>query len=317
MLTKFHDYLRFELNRAPLTVKAYETDVEQFLAHSKIDDSRKFDFNSVSTANIRAWIAALAKTGVSPRSLRRKIISLRAFFKWMLKNGYISNSPLEDIPLPKLPRPLPDVIQVNEIEKAITDISSLHKEDPDNPEFIMEALVLDMLFSLGLRRAELIAINDSDISFFNSELKVTGKRAKQRVVPLPQKLLQKISEWQKIRDMDEDSALAQTGNMEHQSVGSPKPLFIVKGKRISPHQVYNIVKRALSNTSARKKSPHALRHSFASAMLNGGAEIDSVREFLGHASLATTQIYTHISLNEIKKAYSLSHPRAQNHKEND
>ena len=162
----------------------------------------------------------------------------------------------------------------------------------------MQSLIVEMLYSLGIRRAELVGIDDSDISVTNSEIKVTGKRSKQRVIPVPERLMKKITEWQAVRDKDEEKTTDED------------PLFIVKGKRITPARVYSIVKKTLSGSTARKKSPHALRHSFASGMLNGGAEIDSVREFLGHASLATTQIYTHISLKEIKKAYNSAHPRS-------
>ena len=296
MLPLFLDYLRYELNRAQLTVEAYETDILQFQQWLSPDNPQNIHFPSVSSSDIRAWLASLAKKGDSPRTLRRKIISLRSFFKWMLKTGRIKHSPLRDVPLPKIPRPLPDFIKPDEIEKALDNLKP--EDSEDNPERLLEALVVEILYTLGIRRAELIGISDEDVDYNKSEIKVTGKRAKQRVVPVPEKLMAKIKKWQKTRDLNYEFALP-----DH-------PLFVVKGKRITPNQVYRIVHSALGESSARKKSPHALRHSFASGMLNGGAEIDSVREFLGHASLATTQIYTHISLNEIKKAYSSAHPRA-------
>lgn len=290
MLQKFLDYLRYELNRSPLTVEAYGKDISQFQEWLSPGSPDKVDFTSVTAGDVRAWMASLAKTGDIPRTLRRKIISLRSLFRWMIKSGIIKSSPLRDVPLPKIPKPLPDLVKPSEIEEAIKNI--------EEQEELLKVLIVEMLYSLGIRRAELIGINDPDISFSKGEIKVTGKRSKQRVIPVPQKLLGKIKEWQEFRDKTE-------GKMEEES-----PLFIVKGKRISPNQVYRIVNQALATSTARKKSPHALRHSFASGMLNGGAEIDSVREFLGHASLATTQIYTHISLSEIKKAYSSAHPRS-------
>ena len=290
MLQKFLDYLRYELNRSPLTVEAYGKDISQFQEWLSPGSPDKVDFTSVTAGDVRAWMASLAKTGDIPRTLRRKIISLRSLFRWMIKSGIIKSSPLRDVPLPKIPKPLPDLVKPSEIEEAIKNI--------EEQEELLKVLIVEMLYSLGIRRAELIGINDPDISFSKGEIKVTGKRSKQRVIPVPQKLLGKIKEWQEFRDKTE-------GKMEEES-----PLFIIKGKRISPNQVYRIVNQALATSTARKKSPHALRHSFASGMLNGGAEIDSVREFLGHASLATTQIYTHISLSEIKKAYSSAHPRS-------
>ncbi|MCH5228150.1 MAG: tyrosine-type recombinase/integrase [Muribaculaceae bacterium] len=295
MINRFLDYLRYELNRAPLTIEAYRTDLEQFCKWISPKDPSEVDFISVTSSDVRAWLAARSKQGDTPRTLRRKIICLRSLFHWMMKSGIISHSPLTDLPLPKLSKPLPDLIKPVEIEEAIRSI----EEDDKLPELdkALKVLVLEILYSLGIRRAELIGINDEDISFSSGELRVTGKRSKQRIVPVPQKLMAKIQEWQKLRDRE---SLQLEDN----------PLFVIKGKRITPNQVYRIVHEALGTTTARKKSPHALRHSFASAMLNGGAEIDSVREFLGHASLATTQIYTHISLNEIKKAYSNAHPRS-------
>lgn len=297
MQKDFLDYLRYELNRSPLTVKAYQLDITQFQEWLSPGEPENVDFSSITSSDVRAWLAVLAKSGDSPRTIRRKTISLRSLFKWMMKREIIKTSPLRDVPLPKISKPLPDLIKPGEIEKAI-----IKTGENDSPNSELSSLIIDMLYSLGIRRAELIGLNDSDISFSNAEIKVTGKRSKQRIIPLPLKLMDKIKHWQQIRDDSQEIAT------------SDSPLFVVKGKRISEKQVYNIVHKALADSTARKKSPHALRHSFASGMLNGGAEIDSVREFLGHASLATTQIYTHISLQEIKKAYSTAHPRSATNK---
>lgn len=297
MLQQFLEYLRYELNRAPLTVEAYSLDISQFQDWLAPENPDTVDFTDVTASDVRAWLAALAKEGDTPRTLRRKIISLRSLFKWMMKKGYIKNSPLRDVPLPKIPKPLPDLVKAAEIEQALTKIS-----EEDNETSILNSLVVEILYTLGIRRAELVGLDDSDISFSKGEIKVTGKRSKQRIVPAPQNLLDKIKRWQDYRNQTEEIPEGES------------PLFVIKGKRISPNQVYRIVNQALSQSTARKKSPHALRHSFASGMLNGGAEIDSVREFLGHASLATTQIYTHISLNEIKKAYRGAHPRSTSNK---
>ena len=300
MTQEFLDYLKYELNRAELTVEAYKLDITQFSEWLSPTDPQNVNFKDVTSSDVRAWLSSLAKKGESPRTLRRKIISLRSLFKWMMKTGRIKKSPLQDVPLPKIPKPLPDLIKPVEIETAIRNLESQTSEEDSND--ILDILVIEILYSLGIRRAELISLNDEDISFSKAEIKVTGKRSKQRVIPVPQKLLSKIQEWQTYRNKNEVKPENET------------PLFIVKGKRITPSQVYRIVHNALSESSARKKSPHALRHSFASGMLNGGAEIDSVREFLGHSSLATTQIYTHISLNEIKKAYTSAHPRVNTSK---
>lgn len=302
MIEKFMDYLRYELNRAALTIDAYSLDLQQFREWISSGQNKNIDWTSVKANDVRAWLSNLAKQGDSPRTLRRKVISLRALFRWMMKNGYINDSPLRDVPLPKIPKPLPDLVKPSEIEDALNLLNPKDSDEDNKNPLILNSLVIEILYSLGIRRAELVAIDDSDISFSKGEIKVTGKRSKQRVIPVPEKLLAKIKEWQSYRDRNETKPV------------SGCPLFIVKGKRISPNQVYKIVNQALAGSTARKKSPHALRHTFASGMLNGGAELDSVREFLGHASLATTQIYTHISLNEIKKAYTVAHPRASENK---
>lgn len=296
MVEDFLNYLRYELNRAPLTVEAYRNDISQFRLWISPKDPELTDFLSVTANDVRAWLAFQAKNGDTPRTLRRKIISLRSLFKWMVKTDKIKFSPIRDLPLPKIPKPLPDFIKPSEIEESIQNLEdeALGREESG----LLDLIVVEMLYSLGIRRAELVAINDSDISFSKNEVKVTGKRSKQRVVPVPAPLLSKIKEWQEVR------------NQTCPPPEDDSPLLVIKGKRITPQQVYRIVNRALQNSSARKKSPHALRHSFASAMLNGGAELDSVREFLGHSSLSTTQIYTHISFKEIQKAYSQAHPRS-------
>ena len=293
-LDNFIKYLRYEINRALLTVQAYEFDIRQFADWLTGDATDKIDFTKVTTSDIRSWLASLARSGDTSRTVRRKTQSLRSFYKWMVKSGKIKNSPLDQIGLPKLSKPLPDFIKPAEIESAI---SAIKDSEEDGPEKFLKILIIEMLYSLGLRRAELVGIDDNDISPSESEIKITGKRSKQRIVPVPHQLLIKIMEWQRIRDS------------EWAPIDNPKPLLALKGKRITVDKVYEIVHESLALTSARKKSPHALRHSFASAMLNGGADLDSVREFLGHSSLATTQIYTHVSLAEIKKAYSSAHPR--------
>lgn len=298
MLQKFLDYLAYELNRAPLTVDAYGRDIRQFMEWLSPDNPENTDFVSVSSRDIRAWVLHLSKSGDINRTTRRKLQSLRALYRWLQKTGKIKNSPLREIPLPKIPKPLPDLIRQSDIESAITYERGEWSDKPEDSMEIMGNLIVDMLFSLGIRRVELVGIDDSDISFSKLELKVLGKRSKERIIPLPPPLIENIKRWQKLRDL------------EYGKIGGDSPLFIYKGERIKPDKVYRIVHQKLEGAEAKKKSPHALRHSFASAMLNGGADLDSVREFLGHSSLSTTQIYTHISLKEIKKAYSSAHPRS-------
>lgn len=302
LIDNFLKYMSLELNRAPLTVEAYGRDLRQFRGWLTNPDTDQFKPEDISLSDIRAWLASLAREGVTPRSLRRKAQSIRAFFKYLLKQGVITSNPTADLTLPKLAKNLPDNIRIDEIESILRqEEETIEGNDRDDilEKEIRSHLIVEMLYSLGLRRAELIAISDPDISESASEIKITGKRSKQRIVPVPAILMQHISRWRKIRDSIWNE------------LESPRPLFVVKGKRITSSQVYTVVKKALSSTSARRKSPHSLRHSFATAMLNEGADLNSVKEFLGHASLATTQIYTHISFAEMKKAYEGAHPRSK------
>lgn len=302
----FLSYLRNELNRSPLTAEAYGRDISQFANWLTSHSRQSFNPADVTLNDVRAWLASLARQKNSPRSLRRKAQSVRAFFKFLLKRNLITSNPTADLILPKIPKSLPDNVREDEMESILTADESLVEEAAQcseplaggNLESAMRNhLVAEMLYSLGLRRAEIIALSDPDVSFSAAEIKITGKRNKQRVVPVPSALLEHIKRWQTLRD----SLWA--------DLPSPRPLIAVKGKRATPSQIHTIVKNSLSATSARKKSPHALRHSFATAMLNGGADLNSVKEFLGHSSLATTQIYTHISFSELKKAYGKAHPR--------
>lgn len=299
----FISYMHYELNRSSLTVEAYERDIQEFLKWIENEIGAPPMIEDISSVRIRGWLSVLARERKTPRTLRRKLQSLRAWLRFLKKRGAIERNPAMDVMLPKISRPLPDVVKSEEMEKILHLSEEEVGLDPDNPISRLEDLVIDLLYTLGIRRAELIAINDDDISVTSSEIKITGKRMKQRVVPVPRVLMSKIEEWQKVRDIHCE------GDKE------PGALLVMGKRRITPRQVYDIVRRRLSDTNARKKSPHALRHSFATSMLNEGADLNSVKEFLGHASLSTTQIYTHVSFTEMKKAYS-AHPRVR-HSGND
>ena len=296
-IDRFISYLTHELNRAPLTIEAYRRDVCQFVDWLTCFNPQRFSPADVTLNDIRAWLASLSRQKTTPRSLRRKAQSLRSFFRFMLREGLIAKNPASDLTLPKLHKELPDVVRSEEVEGIMRLDDQAIEVAPDDEQTRRDALIVSILYTLGIRRAELIAISDPDISFSAGEIRIFGKRSKVRVVPVPKELMEKISEWQRMRD-------ALWPELPH-----PRPLLTVKGKRISAGQVYAAVKRELAGTSARKKSPHALRHTFATAMLNGGADLNSVKEFLGHSSLATTQIYTHVSFSEMKEAYATAHPR--------
>lgn len=302
-LEEFKSYMTHELNRSPLTVEAYGRDLDQFIDWLTASRPDTFTPQDVTVNDIRTWLMSLSRNSVNPRSLRRKAQSLRAFFRFLLKRGIISHNPASDVTLPKIPKVLPDLVRADEMEAILRLGENAAAIAPDDEDTLRDNLIIEILYTLGIRRAEAVAISDSDITESSCEIKINGKRSKQRVVPVPQPLMEKIKDWRRMRDSI------------WPDLTPPVPLLVKKGKRITPHQVYEAVRKELQPCSAKKKSPHALRHTFATAMLNEGADINSVKEFLGHSSLATTQIYTHISFAQMKKEYAAAHPRSRKKKE--
>lgn len=289
----FKSYLSNELNRSAHTVEAYLRDIAQFESWLTDGKPDQFDASSVTMSDIRAWVGSLAKED-SPSTLRRKTQSLRSFFRWMLKQGFIASNPAADVTLAKKGKHLPEFVRETEMEQLLNS----EEAASDSDIATRNRLILSILYSTGIRQAELLGLRDCDISFSSKEAKVTGKRNKQRIIPLPDSLLEEIAAWQKIR------------NEKFPSLPSPAPLFPGEKGTLSKMQLYRIVKENLSATSAAAKSPHVLRHTFATSMLNHGANLDTVKEMLGHASLTTTEIYTHLTFEQLQKNYNSAHPRA-------
>lgn len=294
MTDDFERYLRAELNRSAATAEAYLRDIRQFAAWLGTAPESLTAPAAVSTNDIRDWLCDLAAEGEQPSSLRRKTQSLRALFRHAMVTGRLDSNPAAGVTLAKLPRRLPDIVKAPEMERLLDF-------DPGSDLHLRRAhLALTMLYTLGLRQAELLGITDSDIrcSSRGSDLRVTGKGNRERVLPLPGALADEISAWQTIRDTN------------YPDLPEPRPLMAGPHGTISKQTLYNLVRSALAGTSAAHKSPHVLRHSFATAMIANGANLDAVRQMLGHASLATTQIYTHLTPAELQSAYKSAHPRA-------
>lgn len=292
MKTDFLKYLELELNRSPLTVKAYGDDLCEFAAFLGVDEELQ-DAAKISSADVRSWLADMSRHGLSARSLRRKTQAVRAFFRWLQKQNRIKRNPAKEIQLAKIGRKLPEYVREDEMERLL---SAPLAGDPILSK--RNHLILNLLYSCGIRREELAKITDADINLFSKELRIHGKRDKTRIIPLPDALILEISDWQRIRDAN-------------YSFPKPAPLICTSRGRMSTSNIYKIVHDLLVGTGATHKSPHTLRHTFATALLNDGAEINSVKELLGHSSLQSTQIYTHLSFNEIKKAYNSAHPRGK------
>lgn len=297
IIRDFAEYLLYELNRSPLTAEAYTRDLSEFASWLSPSDPGKAILNLATTSDIRAWLSETAASGHNSRTVRRKTQSLRTFYRYLLRRNMINTNPTADIRLARLPKPLPDFVPETDLEEILNCCP-----DPDTGNIISlrNHLILNILYTTGIRQAELLAINDSDISTENRQLTVNGKRRKQRIIPLPGQLLDEITRWQQVRDSHSPKSKEDTC-----------PLITCNGRRMSKSSLYNTIRKLLAPTSCARKSPHTIRHSFATAMLNDGADINSVKEFLGHSSLRSTQIYTHLTTEEMKRAYSAAHPRGK------
>lgn len=293
MIKDFLKYLELELNRSRLTVEAYGRDLHE-LAVFLGDESELSDASKITTADVRAWIASMARQGLSPRSLRRKTQAARAFFRWIQKQGMISVNPASEVQLAKIGRKLPEFVREQEMEEILNN--PLLGGDPALN--MRNKLIVTILYSCGIRRDELVKITDADVDFHQKEIRVHGKRDKTRIIPVADELLEEIKQWQTVRN-------------GLYSFPSPAPLICSKHGKLTGRAIYDIVHKILLSTGATHKSPHSLRHTFATSLLNNGAEINSVKELLGHASLQSTQIYTHLSFSDMKRAYDSAHPRAK------
>ncbi len=292
-IDNYLQFIRLEKNFSPHTVVAYRCDLEQweqFLTGGK----EALDVKSVTTGDIRAWMLHLNKQGDSARTMRRKVQAVRSFYKWLMKQGMASDSPAAAVELARIPKRLPQLVRTSSMDELLD-------QEIDETDFVQvrNRLIVMMLYETGMRRAELLDLLDRNVDTASGELKVHGKRDKDRIIPFGTELAQAIDSYRLLRD-------ELVRGCEH---------FFVKedGNPLYPMLVYRIVHRALQEVGVTsKRSPHVLRHSFATAMLNDGAAINSVKELLGHESLATTQIYTHVTFSELKNNYKLAHPRALN-----
>lgn len=292
LIEPFLDYLRLEKNCSEKTIVSYGTDLTKFEEFFKSVDE-EIDFTTVDADVIRLWVVSLMDGGYTSTSVNRKLSSLRSFYRYLLRKKIVAVDPTFKVVGPKKKKPLPVFVKEEDMNRLLDEI-------PCGKGFAgcLDKMIIEMFYATGMRLSELIGLDDADIDFSASLIKVTGKRNKQRLIPFGDELRLSLLNYIKVRN---------------EAVPDREKAFFVKqdGKRLYPMKVYNLVKRSLSKVvTLKKRSPHVLRHSFATSMLNNQAELGAVKELLGHESLTTTEIYTHTTFEELKKVYEQAHPRA-------
>ena len=293
MISLFIKYLQYEKNNSFHTVVAYKEDILQFqnFVNQQVG---MCDFGKIDSSLVRQWMISLKKEKYTETSINRKMSSLRSFYKFIKKQGLTTNNPLSKINSLKTKKKLPIFFKESEMESVLSDNNIFTGTEFEN---VRNSLVIELLYNTGIRRSELIEIKDCDFNFFNLTLQVTGKGNKQRLIPFSNILRESLMHYIEIRKT---------------TFNKSSDYFIVnnKGGKSYPNLIYRIVQQNLGKVSSlTKKSPHVIRHTFATSMLNNGAELSAIKEILGHASLAATQVYTHTSFEQLKKIYKQAHPR--------
>mgnify|MGYP000003253195 FL=1 len=288
----FLDYLQYERNYSEETIKSYREDLRQFeeFAREEIGDSAP---SEVKAELVREWIVSLMDRGYTSTSINRKLSSLRSFYKFLLRKGEVAVNPLQKITGPKNKKPLPAFLRESDMDRLLDEV-----DFGEGFKGCRDHMIIEMFYATGMRLSELIGLDNKDVDFSSSLIKVTGKRNKQRLIPFGEELKIAMTEYVDVRN---------------EAVPVRTDAFFVRenGERLSRSIVENLVKRNLSKVvTLKKRSPHVLRHTFATTMLNHDAELGAIKELLGHESLATTEVYTHTTFEELKKVYNQAHPRA-------
>jgi len=291
---EFLHYIQFEKRYSMYTMESYERDIHQFSDYLQEAYYIK-KAHEVSDVMIRSWLAELMDQGLVPKTINRKISSLKSFFKFLMRQEYIHLNPTLKIQGPKQNKRLPTFIEERRMEMLLDQ-----KGDDRDFEDVRNRLIIELFYVTGIRRAELISLLNSNVNIISQQIKVLGKRNKERIIPVSDSLIQQFEAYLRLRDTILE-------------IESKDGWFFLtkKGKKMYPKLVYRIVNSYLSTVSTQsKKSPHVLRHTFATHMLNNGADLNAVKELLGHASLSATQIYTHNTIEKLKKIYQRAHPKA-------
>lgn len=317
MISRFIDYIRIERRYSELTIAAYEHDLHEFCTYLNVSPDA-FGPDTADESDIREWIISMLDEGLTPRSARRKLSSLRGYYRFCMRVGLTDKDETQRIVLPKVSKPLPVFFKETEIARLETPASVLNGSGMElsaNATILQyeewrDFLIVEMLYETGMRQAELLGLTNMSVDLLQAQIRVFGKRKKERIVPIGQNLTEQIREYLAAREM--------LLNCFAMSEDASQDAFFFKlnrHKEVAPltkNTLYNMVRARMNGVSTlKKRSPHVLRHTFATTMLNNGADINTIKDLMGHASLAATQVYTHTTFEQIKKTYNQAHPRAR------
>ena len=290
---QFLTYLQHEKRYSPHTLQSYQTDLLQF--RDFIDSTYALELGEVKVVHVRDFMVWLMDQGISESSVGRKLSALRSFYKYQMKLGMLTRNPISMVKAPKVPSRLPVIVSDEQLDHLLDSDQFFDSSFPSQ----RDKLVIEAFFGTGMRLAELLSLREADIDFYNSSIKVTGKRSKERIIPISRQLARLFEKYIELKSLQ---------NFNNKTGA----LFVTdKGADAYPKQIHRIVVRYLTYISTQdKKSPHVLRHSYATSLLNRGADLNAIKELLGHASLAATQVYTHNSVERLKTIYKQAHPKA-------
>jgi len=289
----FTDYLKFQKRYSPHTVRSYHDDLVQFFDYLDVQFG-KVALDQVNHSQIRSWLAKMKEHDIASRTINRKVSALKSFFKYFIKTGLLGETPMNKVVVPKISKKLPDFIKVEDAGKLIRSL-----QNTDDWKSLNTKMLVNLFYFTGMRLSELINLKESQVDFNRAQIKVLGKGNKERIIPVPSQAIQMIKDY--VQDKKKE-------------FGKTDQTLLVtdKGKKMYPKYAYLLINGFLSHEirTLHKKSPHVLRHSFATHLSNNGANLNAIKELLGHSSLAATQVYTHTTIEKLKDVYKKAHPRA-------
>jgi len=300
-IQSFIDYLKFEKRYSAHTIRSYHDDLVQFFGFLE-KQFGAFTIQEISQGFVRSWLASLKDNDITSRTINRKISTLKSFFKYLLKNGILETTPMINVTAPKISKRLPVFIK----EKELGDLLNTLKTTTEDWDGLNTKMLITIFYFTGMRLSELINMQEKQVDFSRRQLKILGKGNKERIIPAGEQLLAAI------RDYINEKRKVFGRKASFGEKADHVLLVNAKGKKLYPKYAYNLVNDILSEEmkTLEKKSPHVLRHTFATHLMNNGANLDAVKELLGHASLASTQVYTHNTIEKLKNVYKKAHPKA-------